>query len=192
MKKYALAAAAVMAVSATNANAIQFYVGADLVDLDLSQFSQGPAGSQVEQRADFESSMWRLRAGYVFNENFNLELQAGADNAEEADGELELDSYYGVFLVPHAAPVGNIDISVPIGYSITEFTASAEEFKGISFGINIEVPLSSVVGIFWDSAEEVLPDVRFSVGYMNYLAEDEETARGANIGVKYQFGFGED
>lgn len=192
MKNFAVATAAVLALSAGNANAIELYVGADYVDLDVSVFTDGTNGTQTQQRADFDSSMYRGRVGVVLNENFNVEAQFGSNAADELDGELELDTYYGVFVVPHASPLGSLNISVPIGFSVVEFEGADEDVNGVSFGINFEIPLSSFVGVVSENAAEAMPNIVLSGGFTNYVAKDEGTIRGANIGLKYQFSLGEE
>lgn len=158
---------------------LAIYVGADLVNSTLSTSSlNGFPGSE------FDSSMYRLRAGVRALESVGIELHYGLDNASDEPDEVATDSYYGLFLVPTATVLETVELAFPVGYAMTTAasrTASAD-LESIAYGIDAELPLRTF--------GEGLPDFRLTAGWMVYYQQNDARLYGANFGLRYDFGSG--
>lgn len=158
---------------------LAIYVGVDLVNSTLSTSSlNGFPGSE------FDSSMYRLRAGVRALESVGLELHYGLDNAGDEADEVATDSYYGLYLVPTATVLETVELAFPVGYAMTTAasrTASAD-LESIAYGIDAELPLRTF--------GEGLPDFRLTAGWMVYYQQNDARLYGANFGLRYDFGSG--
>lgn len=149
------------------------YVGADYVTTTLSASAPPTAPA-----SEFDSRMVRVRAGKKMFEGISLELHAGIDQADENAGEVPLDSYYGVYLVPNATLFDVVDLAFPVGYGSSTFDGG-DSLGSIAYGIDAELPLK----VFSES----LPDLRLTAGWMVYYQKSDARVYGANVGLRYDF-----
>lgn len=154
------------------------YVGADLVTSTLSSSSlNGFAGNE------FESGMYRLRAGVRALESVGLELHYGLDNGGDQFDEVATDNYYGLFLVPTATVLETVELAFPIGYAMTSATSASgasADLNSIAYGIDAELPLRTFGA--------GMPDLRLTAGWMVYYQKTDARMYGANFGLRYDFG----
>jgi len=149
------------------------YVGADYVTTTLS--ASAPVSAPA---ADLDSRMVRVRAGKKLFEGIGLELHLGIDQADEESGEIPLDSYYGVYLVPNATLFDVVELAFPVGYGRSTFD-EGDALGSIAYGIDAELPLK----VFGDG----LPDLRLTGGWMVYYQKSDARVYGANVGLRYDF-----
>jgi len=149
------------------------YVGADYVTTTLSL--SAPATAPADE---FDSRMVRIRAGKKLFEGIGVELHAGIDQADEDSGEMPLDSYYGIYLVPNATLLDVVELAFPVGYGSSTFDGS-DSLGSIAYGIDAELPLR----VFGES----LPDFRLTAGWMVYYQKSDARVYGANVGLRYDF-----
>lgn len=153
------------------------YFGVDVVTSTLSSSSlAGFAGDE------FDSGMYRLRAGMRVFESVGLELHYGLDNGGEEADEVATDKYYGVFLVPTATVLETIELAFPVGYamsSVENAGGASADLDSIGYGIDAELPLR----LFGEG----LPDLRLTAGWMVYYQKSDARLYGANAGLRYDF-----
>lgn len=158
----------------------QFYVGVDKAEVD---FSLSDDALEAEFGGDsFDSSMYRIRAGMRILEAVALEAHYGiADDKDDEPGKLEIAEYYGLFVVPTGNLFDLFEIAVPIGYSSMkgERGNASHTFDGVSYGLNIEVPIT--LGSAW------LPDLRLGGGGQVYRASNDSRVYGYHFGVRFDF-----
>ena len=154
----------------------KLYLGVDQVNtrIALSVPPSVPAN-------EFDSTMIRVRAGMRVLEAVALELHYGADRADEEQGEITTDSYYGVYFVPTATVLDFLELAFPVGYGRSEFGDSGEALGSIAYGIDAEIPIRG----FYDG----LPDFRLTAGWMVYYQKSDARVYGANLGLRYDFSF---
>lgn len=168
------------AASEDSGEPFQFYIAADKAELTLS-LSDDDLETQFGGD-EFESSMYRIRAGMRLLEAVGIELHYGIsdDDGSEA-GKFEVGQYYGIFVVPTGSLFDLVEISVPIGYSSTDAERgnASETFDGVSYGLNIEVPIT--LGSDW------FPDLRIGGGGLVYRADQDSRMYGYHFGVRLDF-----
>lgn len=154
------------------------YVGADLVTSTLSSSSlNGFAGNE------FESGMYRLRAGVRALESVGLELHYGLDNGGDQFDEVATDNYYGLFVVPTATVLETVELAFPVGYAMTSATGASgasADLNSIAYGLDAELPLRTFGA--------GMPDLRLTAGWMVYYQKADARMYGANFGLRYDFG----
>lgn len=156
------------------------YVGADYanVTLSLSDDAREAAFGGHNPRSD----MYRLRVGTRLFGSIGLEAQYGlADTDDDEAGKYEVAAYYGAYLVPTGMLFDVVEISVPVGYSVfkAERGNATTELDGVSYGMNIEVPIA--IGVEW------LPEIRIGGGGLVYQAHDESRVYGYHAGLRADF-----
>jgi len=128
---------------------------------------------------EFDSTMLRLRAGMRVLEAVGFELHYGLDQADEDEGEVTTDTFYGAYLVPTSTVFEMLELAFPVGYSRSEFGDSGEALGSISYGMDARIPLRA----FFES----LPDLRLVGGWMVYYQKSDARVYGANVGLRYDF-----
>jgi hypothetical protein len=163
-------------------DALPIYAGIDFAKttLSASSLSGFPTG-------EYDSGIYRLRAGARLLDQVSLELHYGFDAGDEGPGEASTNSYYGLFAVPSANLFDLFELAFPIGYAMTsvERPGASEDLGSIAYGLNAELPLRTF--------GQDLPDVRFGLGWMVYYQKSDARLYGANLGLRYGFttaGFG--
>lgn len=158
---------------------LKLYVGLDGVNntVSISGDSAGTGG------ADLDSKMYKLRIGTRLFEAVGTELQVGFDNSDTKGGELETESFYGLFIVPTATLFETVELAFPVGFASTKIKgleSVAKSTDGAAYGVDLQLPMR----LFGDS----FPDIRLSTGYMVYMHREEVRVYGANFGLRYDFG----
>lgn len=169
-----------MASAAEESEPWQLYVGTDYV-WTRARFSDGALESKFGGD-DFDSSMVRARIGMRLFENIGLEahLGAGTDDADslEAD-EYSTEMFYGAYFVPTGVLFDLIEVAATIGYASTKLeTATASEtLSGVSFGVNLEVPLYSSDAV----------ELRIGGGGTMFRAQNSAQISGYHAGIRVDF-----
>ena len=149
------------------------YFGGNLAFLDYS-----------EQGIDAEASVTAIfgRLGMRFNENFSGEFRAGFGLEEDTvnvfgwDADVELDSFFGVY-VRGSIPAGeSFSPYVVLGYTRGEGTVSnpflgsdSESESDISFGFGADVNVGEITTL--------------NIEYINYIDKDGAEINGFSIGL---------
>lgn len=157
-----------------------FYLGVDKAEITLAL--SDTALETAFGGDELESSMYRIRAGMRLLEAVGLELHYGvADDKDDGAKTFEIGEYYGIFVVPTGSLFELIEISVPIGYSSmkAEKGAASETFDGVSYGVNLEVPITL--------NSEWFPDIRIGGGGLVYRADRDSRVYGYHFGVRLDF-----
>lgn len=154
----------------------QAYIG-----LDLASTTYSVSRSAAFAAQNFDSGMYRLRGGLRLTDGIAAELHYGLDAGGSGAGEVETADYLAVFLVPTATLFETVEVSFPVGYSAigVEQGNKSEDYTGIAYGLNTELPLA----VFADD----LPDLRFTLGYMVYSQSRDARIYGLNFGIRYDF-----
>lgn len=129
------------------------------------------------EAGDVDSGMYRLRVGRRVFDQIAVEFQYGADNGNDGTGEVETDSYFGLYAVPMALALETVELAFPIGYAMTK--VGDESLSSIAYGFNAELPLRGF--------GEELPDLRVVLGWNIYHQSKEARVYGANLGLRYDF-----
>ncbi|HEY0916412.1 MAG TPA: outer membrane beta-barrel protein, partial [Solimonas sp.] len=157
-----------------------FYLGVDKAEITLALSDD--ALETAFGSDELESSMYRIRAGMRLLDAVGLELQYGvADDKDDGAKKFEVGEYYGIFVVPTGSLFELVEISVPIGYSSmkAERGAASETFDGVSYGVNLEVPITL--------NSEWFPDIRIGGGGLVYRADRDSRVYGYHFGVRLDF-----
>ena len=157
-----------------------FYLGVDKAEITLAL--SDTALETAFGGDELESSMYRIRAGMRLLDAVGLELHYGvADDKDDGAKKFEVGEYYGIFVVPTGSLFELIEISVPIGYSSmkAERGAASETFDGVSYGVNLEVPITL--------NSEWFPDIRIGGGGLVYRADRDSRVYGYHFGVRLDF-----
>ncbi len=157
-----------------------FYLGVDKAEITLALSDD--ALETAFGGDELESSMYRIRAGMRLLDAVGLELHYGvADDKDDGAKKFEVGEYYGIFVVPTGSLFELIEISVPIGYSSmkAERGAASETFDGVSYGVNLEVPITL--------NSEWIPDIRIGGGGLVYRADRDSRVYGYHFGVRLDF-----
>lgn len=152
--------------AAEEADPWRLYVGLDAVSTTVGTES-----------GDVDSGMYRLRVGRRVFDQIAVEFQLGTDSGNDGTGEVETDSYYGLYAVPMALAFDTVELAFPVGYALTD--VGGESLSSIAYGFNAEVPLRGF--------GEELPDLRFVLGWNVYHQSREARVYGANLGLRYDF-----
>lgn len=158
----------------------EFYLGVDMAELKVAL--SDPALETAFGSDELKSSMYRIRAGMRLLEAVGIELHYGvADDKDDEPKKFEVGQYYGIFVVPTGSLFEVIEISVPIGYASVdaERGGASETFDGVSYGVNLEVPIT--LGSDW------FPDIRIGGGGLVYRADKESRVYGYHFGVRLDF-----
>ncbi len=132
---------------------------------------------------EFDSEFYRVRIGARVFDAISLEAQIGVSDEEGSEpGKFEVAEYYGVFVVPTGVLFNLVEVAAPVGYSMMSVERGnvSEDIDGVSFGLNIEIPL--LTGVEW------LPDVRIGGGGTVYQAEKKSRVYGYHAGLRIDFG----
>jgi hypothetical protein len=153
------------------------YVGLDLVTSTLSSSSLPGFGIQ-----DFDSGQYRLKFGTrIFDDHVGLEFHYGLNRGSKDQGEVDTDTYYGLFLVPTATVLDYFELALLMGYARNSVASSAASanLNGVAYGFDMQFPLR----LYFPD----MPDIRFGLGWMVYYQDSDARMYGANIGVRYDF-----
>ncbi|HEX4871984.1 MAG TPA: hypothetical protein VFV27_06705 [Nevskiaceae bacterium] len=132
----------------------------------------------------YDSDFWRVRAGWRVFPAVALELQTGfADSDGRDPGEVELSEFYNFSIVPTGVFLELIEVSARIGYGSLEVERGAGRYsaEGLSYGLNVELPLRLLV--------EGAPDLRLTSGVSIYQEETRGRFYGYHYGLRYDFDF---
>ncbi|PPE75910.1 hypothetical protein C3942_03240 [Solimonas fluminis] len=157
-----------------------FYLGVDKAEVTLALSDD--ALETAFGSDELDSSLFRIRAGMRLLEAVGLELQYGiADDKDDEAKKFEVGEYYGIFVVPTGSLFELVEISVPIGYSSmkAEKGGASETFDGVSYGVNLEVPITL--------NSEWFPDIRVGGGGLVYRADRDSRVYGYHFGVRLDF-----
>lgn len=157
-----------------------FYLGVDKAEVTLALSDD--ALETAFGSDELDSSLFRIRAGMRLLEAVGLELQYGiADDKDDEANKFEVGEYYGIFVVPTGSLFELVEISVPIGYSSmkAEKGGASETFDGVSYGVNLEVPITL--------NSEWFPDIRIGGGGLVYRADRDSRVYGYHFGVRLDF-----
>jgi len=157
-----------------------FYLGVDKAEVTLALSDE--ALETAFGSDELDSSLFRIRAGMRLLEAVGLELQYGiADDKDDEANKFEVGEYYGIFVVPTGSLFELVEISVPIGYSSmkAEKGGASETFDGVSYGVNLEVPITL--------NSEWFPDIRIGGGGLVYRADRDSRVYGYHFGVRLDF-----
>ncbi len=159
---------------------LELYAGADYVRTTMS-FSK-PALVASFGGDEFNSQMYRIRAGMRLFSKIGLEVQYGAGNQDVADldsDEALTDQFYGVYLVPTGVLFDLVEVGAALGYARTELKrgGASEGLGGASFGLNFELPL-----LTRDSYA-----LRLGAGGTVYRAQPSARIYGYHAGLRLDF-----
>lgn len=130
----------------------------------------------------FTSDFNRFRFGTRLLEFIGFEAHFGFKGDEGRDpGAVRVDSYYGFYAVPTGVLFDMFEIGAVLGYSKMDLARgnAKETFKGVSYGLNTELPLRH----FFES----LPDIRVGLGGIVYHQKNDARIYGYNLGLRYDF-----
>ncbi|AXQ30310.1 hypothetical protein D0B54_17250 [Solimonas sp. K1W22B-7] len=166
--------------SADSGEPFHFYIGVDKAEVTLALSDDALVTAFGGD--ELESSMYRIRAGTRLLDAVGIELHYGvADDKDDGAEKFEVGEYYGIFVVPTGSLFELVEISVPIGYSSmkAERGAASETFDGVSYGLNVEVPIT--LNSDW------IPDIRLGGGGLVYRADRDSRVYGYHFGVRLDF-----
>lgn len=156
------------------------YAGVDMVDVRVSFSDDALIAKFGDDKLN--SSYYRLRVGTRLFEAIGIEAHYGLpDQDDSGERHFETGEYYGVFVVPTGVFLDMLEISAPVGYTLTkvERGGASEKFDAVSFGVNIELPITL------DS--EWLPDIRIGGGGTVYQAQNDARIYGYHFGIRLDF-----
>ena len=166
------------------------YVGADTVEATYSVSSpavlfNGDNQAQFAEANKADTTFIRLRAGTRLTDSISVELHYGLEDetANDANGTVGLDEYYGIYIAPTTTVFDLFEINFPIGFSSTSIDAGdsgTADSDGVAFGMNLEIPLS----LYMD-----LEKFDFSIlgGGMLYQQDNDSRFYGYNLGLRFDF-----
>jgi len=156
------------------------YAGVDMVEVRASFSDDALIAKFGDDKLN--SSFYRLRVGTRLFEAIGVEAHYGLpDQDDSGERNFETGEYYGAFIVPTGVFLDVVEISAPVGYTLTkvERGGASEKFDAVSFGLNIEVPITL------DS--EWLPDIRIGGGGTVYQAKNDARIYGYHFGIRLDF-----
>lgn len=156
------------------------YAGLDRADIEAS-FS-APDLQQQFGCTDCGTRFYRARVGTRVFDFIGLEAHYGfADETGEAPGAVEVDQYYGFFVVPTGTFFDRVEIAVPVGFSSLTLKrpGASHDFNRPAFGLNIEVPI--IIMASW------VPEIRIGGGGMVYQTENDARVYGFHFGFRLDF-----
>lgn len=156
------------------------YAGVDMVEVRASFSDDALIAKFGDDKLN--SSYYRLRVGTRLFEAIGVEAHYGLpDQDDSGERNFETGEYYGAFIVPTGVFLDVVEISAPVGYTLTkvERGGASEKFDAVSFGLNIEVPITL------DS--EWLPDIRIGGGGTVYQAKNDARIYGYHFGIRLDF-----
>lgn len=158
----------------------QLYVGTDYV-WTRARFSSDALKAEFGGD-DFDSDMVRARVGVRLFESIGAELHlgAGTGNADDLEaGDYNTERFFGAYLVPTGVLFDLIEVGAAIGYANTKLeTATASEtLSGVSFGVNIEVPLYASEAV----------ELRIGGGGTMFRAQNSAQISGYHAGIRVDF-----
>jgi hypothetical protein len=168
------------AASEDDGEPFYLYAGVDMVEVRASFSDDALAAKFGGDKLN--SSYYRLRVGTRLFDAIGVEAHYGIpDQDDSGEGNFETGEYYGAFLVPTGVFLDVVEISAPVGYTLTkvERGGASEKFDALSFGLNIEVPITL------DS--EWFPDIRIGGGGTVYQAKNDARIYGYHFGVRLDF-----
>lgn len=168
------------AVSEDDGEPFYLYAGVDMVDVRVSFSDDALIAKFGDDKLN--SSFYRLRVGTRLFEAIGVEAHYGLpDQDDSGERNFETGEYYGVFVVPTGVFLDVVEISAPVGYTLTkvERGGASEKFDAVSFGMNIEVPITL------DS--EWFPDIRIGGGGTVYQAQNDARIYGYHFGIRLDF-----
>lgn len=148
------------------------YVGLDQVMTTLSLSGQPP-----EAPTEFDSGLYRLRAGMFLGQGFGVEVHYGFKQSTDRPDEVNTDKYYGAYLMPTTNLFEMFELAFPVGYAMN--TVEGTKLDSLAFGITAGLPLQYVVSS--------LPDLRLTLGWMTYYQKRDARLYGLNFGLRYDF-----
>lgn len=148
------------------------YVGLDQVGTTLSI-----SGLPPETPNQFDSGLYRLRAGMLLGQGVGVELQYGFKQSTDRPDQVNTDKYYGAYLVPTTNLFEMFELAFPVGYAMT--TVEGTKFDSLAFGLSAALPLQYLVSS--------LPDLRLTLGWMTYYQKSDARLYGLNFGLRYDF-----
>lgn len=165
------------AAPGADVESLPLYVGVDSVLSTLSVSDLDGFASR-----NYDSGMYRLRAGAKPIEHISIELHYGFDNGGEGPDEVTTDSYYGLFVVPTANFFNTVELTFPAGYanSSVQRPGASADLRSIAYGLAAELPIRRFGA--------GLPDLRISAGGMAYCHRNDARIYGVNLGLSYVFG----
>lgn len=168
------------AFSGDDGEPFYLYAGVDLVEVRASFSDDALIAKFGDDKLN--SSYYRLRVGTRLFEAIGVEAHYGLpDQDDSGERNFETGEYYGAFIVPTGVFLDVVEISAPVGYTLTkvERGGASEKFDAVSFGLNIEVPITL------DS--EWLPDIRIGGGGTVYQAKNDARIYGYHFGIRLDF-----
>lgn len=168
------------ATSEDDGEPFYLYAGVDMVDVRVSFSDDALVAKFGDDKLN--SSFYRLRVGTRLFEAIGVEAHYGLpDQDDSGERHFETGEYYGVFVVPTGVFLDVVEISAPVGYTLTkvERGGASEKFDAVSFGMNIEVPITL------DS--EWFPDIRIGGGGTVYQAQNDARIYGYHFGIRLDF-----
>lgn len=123
-----------------------------------------------------------VRAGVRVFDVVGLEVQGGTGAGGSGTGSsFDSSSYFAAYIVPTGNLFDVVEIAAPVGYAMLQADRgnATQRFQGVSYGINVELPLRSF--------GEELPNLRFTGGYRVYYADQDARISGYQAGLRYDF-----
>lgn len=166
-----------------------FYAGYDYAHLNFlisdpaPQSSPNPPAMQTQFGGDsFASNFHQIRFGMRVFDVIGIEAHVGqkADDGAKA-GTVAVKDAVGIYVVPTGTVLETLEVSALVGYSkmTLERPGASADLKGVSYGVNAELPLRVL--------SESLPDIRLGGGFMVYHQDTESRTYGTHFGVRYDF-----
>ena len=164
----------------------KFYVGYDYTHMNMLISSNNPpAKSSLETRFGgdfFTTNFHQARAGIRLFDVIGLEAHYGFKSDDDTGaGKIRMKNYGGIYIAPTGTMLETVEVAALIGYSYmkVERPGAEETLRGISYGVNMELPIRNL----WDA----LPDLRLGGGGMVYHRDRESRTYGAHFGLRYDF-----
>ncbi len=168
------------------------YGGLDYAVLEISGYTTNPApepdNAPERIRLDFDADMIRGRVGWWMNEDFALEAQFGVGNDDAQDPDTaEIDSYYGIYLLPRAQMFDWLDVVFPLGFASTDFVLPSNQSlkrDSAAFGVNFQLNMAGFFG-----EDSVIGGLGIGAGFMVYQQGSDSSVRGYNGGIHFGYSF---
>lgn len=145
--------------------------------------STSPASLKARFGGDtFSSNFNRFRGGLRVLDVVGIEAHVGIKGDSGGDpGSVGVSKYYGIYAVPTGVIFDTVEIAAALGYSqmTVENSSASEKFGGVSYGLNMELPLRH----FFES----LPDIRVGLGGIVYHHDSTARIYGTHFGLRYDF-----
>lgn len=159
----------------------KFYIGANFQQARLSVSDPSSVGGIPQD--DYDSTFYDLRLGYRLLDAIGVEAHYGiaGDNGSDP-GKVKTDNYYAFYVVPTGTLLDTVEISAPVGYASSKVKQGdlKATLAGVSYGLNIELPLRRL----WSSS----PDLRLSGGGTVYYHGTDARFYGFHYGLRWDFG----